>query len=166
MNISPSDVIALAPPPGLRSVPKAISLIAGPGGFLDLQHSPATDRAFEQAAQLGLASRTRDQACRLFKAANEQPQREREAYIYMRTAADCGDELAAMYTSAYLRTGRGAEENEDRANDLLRRTIKYLWRYTGHTTSNEASASLRAGDCAPPDEYGSRKIAEMPLDRM
>lgn len=166
MKISTGDVIVLAPPPGLRSVPQAKTLIAGRGGFLDLQHSPATDRVFEQAARLGSASHARDQACRLFKAATGKPELEQEAYIYMRTAADCGDEVAAMYTSAFLRAGRGAEKNEDRANDLLRRTIKYLWRYAGYVTSNEASAALRAGECAPPDEYGSRKIAEMPLDRI
>lgn len=122
-------------------------MTAGAGGFLTLDDAPGN--ALAEAAVLGQARAAREHACRLYEGSGGEPRRERDAYIYMRTAADCGGPVAAMYVSASLRAGRGAAKSSDLANSFLRKAAKYLWRNSGHATLNEAVQSF--GNGAPPD---------------
>jgi TPR repeat protein len=162
-TITHGEVIGLAPPPGFVAVPRARSIMNAPGGFAAVAPSAEADAHVVAAARLGLASRARDHACKVYSSTKGDPAHLQEAYIFMRTAADCGDELAGMYASAYLRMGRGAEKNESLANEFLRRTIKFIARHDANLRSDAAN-SLESGQCAPPDSYGARKINEMLLD--
>lgn len=141
--------------PGLVMVPVPKALTGGTGGFLSAPQRPEVSEFLSAARTFDSARASRLHACRLYRTADADPLRILEAYIHMRTAADCGDDDAALHVSAYLRTGMGPVGNIDLANHFLRRVLT-----RGNTDEewNTLKEAFHRGECAPVDPDGQRLL--------
>jgi hypothetical protein len=154
-GISLGEIERAAPPPGLAGL-RPQQTTFGPTGYLSAPAGPDSDRAIEETRADITASSAREKACAVYRAAgNDQRQRLR-AYLLMRTAADCGDEAAAVYVSSFLRHGYGADRNSDLARAYLYRVVRNS-RIHDRTDFN-AAAALTQGDCSPVDPEGAAMI--------
>lgn len=120
----------------------------------------ATERQLREVAARGLPFAKRDLACFLYKTAGADPVRAAEAYKNMRTAAESGDSLAALYVSAYLRRGFGTVSSSALADAFLSALLDDIGRSEPPPLSSlsDAAAELKSGQCAPQDEEGAKEL--------
>ncbi len=140
-------------PAGLVVVPQSGSLTGGDGGFLSAPDRPGIGDTLTAARSGSHPRDARLRACQVYQESNNDPARLAEAYLHMRTAADCGDEPAALYVSAYLRAGVGASPSKDLANHFIRRVLTR--RGLDHDEWMAALKAFEYGECAPVDRYGA-----------
>lgn len=118
------------------------------------------ERELREHAGRNLPGSKRELACFLYLTAAENSPQAQEAYTLMRSEAEAGDSIAALYVSAYLRKGFGTAASGAAARAFLNVIQDDIGpsQLPPLTSLQDAADALKSGRCAPVDEEGAAEL--------
>lgn len=120
----------------------------------------AMERELRDHASRSLPGSKRELACFLYLTAAENSPQAQESYRLMRTEAEAGDSIAALYVSAYLRKGFGTQASGATARAFLNAIMDDIGpsQPAPLTSLRDAAGALTSGRCAPIDQEGAAEL--------